>query len=73
MTLRRLIIIGSTILVGGFVAALLMRFASHRPAYTPRTMTNQDPLFVVTEFSFTEGTNHVASRGNALMGRINCS
>jgi hypothetical protein len=71
MTKRHLLIIGSMIALAGFVGLLLMRFTSDSPAYTPRTMTNQNPMFVVTEFSFTEGTNHVASRGSPLMGRIN--
>ncbi len=63
--------IGSTVLgvvVGGF---LLMQFASNHSDYAPRTMTNQDPAFAVTMFSFTDGTNHTVYRGSPVMGRIN--
>jgi len=71
MTKRRLITIGSMILATGVVGGLLMRFAPDDFAYTPRTMTNQDPAFAVMRFGITEGTNHSARIGNPLMGRIN--
>jgi hypothetical protein len=68
---RRLIIIGSAILAGGIVGSLVATVASRDSGYAPRLMTNGNPVFIVTNFRITEGTNHIVSRGSPLMGRIN--
>jgi hypothetical protein len=70
MTKLRLISIAAAILVAGLVGSVLIQPSQGR-VYMPRTMTNQDPAFVIEEVRITEGTNHVYLRGSPLMGRIN--
>lgn len=53
------------------MALLFVIFAPSGDEYKPRKMTNQDPAFAVTSFTFTHGTNHTTYRGSPILGRAN--
>ena len=60
--------------VGLLLATVLARRSTAKTAeLLPRTFTNQNPAFAVMKFEFTHGTNHTASRGSSLLGRLNAS
>jgi hypothetical protein len=50
-------------------------FFVHSPTplskYAPRSVTNQNPGFAITKFTFTHGKKHQATAGNAALAKLN--